>query len=76
MVNSKYDGLVGLLLLSKRRQGATLQQLADSTGVGVTTLRSRFDHPDKFTIGELGALGKALNIPRNELSSAIAVICS
>lgn len=44
------------------RNGLTIEEFADSIGIGRTTLWRKFKNPDIFTLGEIDRMSSELNI--------------
>ena len=50
---------------------ASAPQLADKLGCSANKVRSRLDHPEDLTLGELRTLSMRMHIPKEEILSAI-----
>lgn len=65
------EALVSLLWGRQAATGISVSQMAEKAGMTPQTLRTRKKSPQDFSLKELLALGRALNIPIEDIRTAI-----
>lgn len=65
------EALVSLLWGRQAAAGISVSQMAEKAGMTPQTLRTRKKSPQDFSLKELLALGRALNIPIEDIRTAI-----
>lgn len=65
------EKIVALIWGAAAVNGLTNEQLGEKAKISRDTLRRRKVKPEDLTLGELRRLGRALNIPVDELRAAI-----
>jgi DNA-binding Xre family transcriptional regulator len=71
LCRDKHEQLIKTLWGAKAVSEKTDDELARAIGMTRQTLTTRRKRPETFTIGELEKLGRALNVPIDELRSGI-----
>ena len=67
----KHERLIKTLWGAKAVSDKTDDELARAIGMTRQTLSTRRKRPEMFTLGELEKLGRALNVPIDELRNCI-----
>lgn len=71
----KYEGLLTLLLGRKKLSGKTWDDVAAETGISKRCLMERVHRPERYRLGELYVIAKALGIRPAEMWESMVTPC-
>ena len=71
----RYEGLLTLLLGRKKLSGKTWDDVADETGISKRCLMERVHCPERYRLGELFTVAKALGIEAADVWESMVQSC-